>query len=116
MRKHALNSNEALCLGDLHADAGITPVSLRVEGRELLGRKQDAVRVIQLVDEPACSFFVESRSVDSVDEAGGNDVQDLVEEASALLAFTLLECETSGHEWYQSQAEEQAFLGSGHTV
>ena len=116
MWKDALYGNGALGFGDLHSDAGIATVGLRVEGRQLLRRKQDAIWVVELVDQAAGSLFVESCCVDSIDEARGDDVQDLVEEASALLTFALLEYEASDHQRNQSEAEEQTFSGSRHTV
>ena len=116
MREHALDGDEALSLGDLHADAGVASVRLRVEGGKLLRREQDAVGIVQLVNESARGLFVKSRRVDGVDEAAGDDVEDLVEQASTLLALALLKYEASGHQRNQCEAEEHAFSGSGHTV
>jgi hypothetical protein len=61
------------------------------------------------VDEAARGFLVKSRLIDGIDEAAGDDVQDLVEEASTLLASALLKYEAPGHQRNQRQAEEHAF-------
>ena len=114
MGEDALDSDEALGLRDFHPDACIATVGLRVEGRKLLRRKQDAIRIIELVDQTASGLLVEGRRVDGIDEAGRDDVQDLVEEPGALLAFTLLKYEASDHERDQDEAEEQSFSGSRH--
>src|ERR1700730_1615337 len=116
MREYALHGDEPLCLGDLHSDARVASVRLRVEGGKLLRGEQNAVRIVQLVDESAGSLFVKGCGIDCVDEAAGYDVEDLVEQTSALLALVLLKYEAAGQQRNQSEAEEQAFSGSRHTA
>ena len=116
MREHALNADEALGFGDLHPDASVTTVGLGIEGGQLLWRQEDAVRVIQLVDQSARCLLVKSCCIDCIDEAGGDNVQNLIEQASTLLALALLKHEAADHQWNKSEAEQQTFSGSRHTV
>jgi len=48
------------------------------------------------VDESAGSLLVKSCGVDGIDEAAGYDVENLVEQTSALLALVLLKYEAAG--------------------
>lgn len=109
VREHTLYSYEALGLSDLHPDAGVPTIGLSVEGGQFLRRKEYAVRIIELVNQATGSFLVERGSVDGIDEAGRNDIKDLIEEPSALLALTLLEYEATGHQWDEHEAEKDAF-------
>jgi len=68
------------------------------------------------VDQPSGRLLVKSGCVDSVNEAGGHDIENLVEQTSALLALVLLKYEASGHQWNQREAEQQTLSGSGHTA
>ena len=112
MGEDALDGDEALGLGNFHPDAGVPAVGLSIEGRELLGRQQDAVGIIELVHQAARSLFVESRRIDGVHETRGYDAQHLVEQPSTLLALLLLKDEASDHQRNQCEAEEQTFSGS----
>jgi len=58
----------------------------------------------------------EPAGVDGIDEAAGYDVENLVEQTSALLALVLLKYEAAGQQRNQSEAEEQAFSGSRHAA
>src|SRR5882762_5565453 len=89
------------------------------QGARLLDQVLNIVstRFVDTVDaatlyEKAARGLVKGRGIDSDDEACGDDVEDLVEKASALLAIALLKYEAAGHQRNQSQAEEKAFLGS----
>ena len=61
------------------------------------------------MDQSPRSLFVKSRLVDCIDEAAGDDVQDLVEKPSTLLGLAFLKYEGSGHQWNHRQAEERGF-------
>jgi hypothetical protein len=61
------------------------------------------------VNESARCLLVKRRSVDGIDEATRNDVQNLVQKSSTLLGLMLLEDETTGHDRDEQEAEENAF-------
>ena len=68
------------------------------------------------MNETTRCFLVKGGRIDGIDEAGGDDVQHLVEETRALLTLALLKYEASSHQRNQREAEEQSFSGSGHTA
>src|SRR4051812_47912946 len=109
MREDALNGDKALSLGDLHSNAGVATIGLGVERRELFGRKQHAIRIIQLVDQPPGCFFIQGSRIDGVDEAAGNDIENLVQKTSALLALALLKYEAAGHQRDEDEAAKHEF-------
>src|SRR5689334_18956484 len=112
--ENALHGYKALSFGDLHSDAGVTPVGLGIETRKLFRREKHAVWIVELVDKTARGLLIQCGLVDGIDEACGNDVQYLVEETRSLLALALLKYETARCNGDQDKACEQAFSDSGH--
>src|SRR5687767_2820764 len=116
MWEHPLNGHEPLCLGDLHSDAGVASIGLRVERRKLLRRQQNAVRIVQLANQSARGLLVQRRLVNGIDEAARDDVEHLIEQAGTLLGALLLEHETTRNERDEHEAYEEAFRGSGRSA
>ncbi len=98
VREDARDGGLAADVLDLHADAGIAPVGVLREGRELLGRVERGVGIVELRDEAARRLLVEGRGVDGVDEARRDLPQHLIEEHRAVARLARLPDRPAGDE------------------
>ncbi len=103
-----------LLILDLHPDPAVAAGGLGGETGELLRREELGIGVLELGDETACGLLVQRRGVDGVDEAIGDERQDLIEEASAFTGPAILDDEAADEERSEERADEEGLADARH--